>query len=291
MNNLTFEVALSFADSDAWLANDIKIMLRNFGISSYLSIANPDSAAGNLNEKLKRIYINSSLNVMIYSKEYASKNQDSIVYFEKNILANRHKKENEDTSLFILKIDDHKMDCRFSLLTCHLLTKCGVTGATTMIVDRLITQWKNNNNKIFRGDFTPCHPVGIETFRGSSQPCEFQISTNIFNTRRWEELGDLLVDLKKSAFLDKKNGLSVYLIPSGCVPSYLSHSTLLRTRPELLKIKQELIKKFYAEYNGKKLRGLLFYIRKNDIDYPHVYSEELDRFFIKNYNSIQLQNL
>lgn len=283
-----FDIAFSFASEDAWIAKDIKLILEHLGVNSYFSETLPDKANGKLHAELRKIYELSLLNVMILSEAYASKPKYSVVELEKKVLFGRHITNRDEKSLFILNIDNSSIPQKFNSVTFHPIAKCGINGAATMLKDRLIQKWHSS----FRttAEAIACHPVGAEAIRGALYPCEFVISTK-FETdplRRWQNVGDILVNHCGGPSL-RNEYLSVYLIPSGRVPPYLAHSTLLKTSPEALRVKKALVKEFMQNHGEKRFRGDLFYIKKDGVEYPHVYCAELDAFFIQNHGKLKLE--
>lgn len=235
-----------------------------------------------------KIYKESFINVMVLSERYASKPKDSVVALEKKTLFGRHVTKGDEKSLFILNINNAPIPDNFEDVTFHAISNCGITGAVDMIVERLIEKWHSASARTNKQP--PCHPQGIETHRGALQPCEFEIISRFKDDElhRWGKLGDVLVDIEVGMTL--RNGLhAVYLIPSGRGPAYLGHSTLLKLRPELLRLKKALAKEFSKKYHRQKLRGDLFYIEKDGQELPHVYCSEFDSFLIENHAHFPLK--
>ena len=120
-----------------------------------------------------------------------------------------------------------------------------------------------------------CHPRGTERDRGPLQPCHFTIKDNYYSDPcgRWRDLGDIEVKVLGANFPES---LHIYLIPSGKATPLLGHSDILHRYPGLLNHKRMVSREFIEERMGRQLEGFWFYLLKNGIEYPTVYSNEYD---------------
>lgn len=277
--DVKFDVAISFSSDDSWIGKDLAALLNQIGLNTYFSPSSPDLAGGFFRQKLANIYNHSTVNLLIYSESYASKPKDSIVYMEKSILWDRHIGRSEHESLFILGAGNLKCPDEFSMCLFHRINDIGLLKARDCIVDRIVTSYKAEYTETT--NYT--HPKGKEVNRGAIRPCKFRLSRNYKQDklRRWASIADVLVVPLSS---DVPKELKTYLIPSGDVPPFLCHTAMLRTNPQFLARKSELSEMFVLKYLKEDLHGGLFYIKYGDMEYPHIYCKEYDKFLFENYS-------
>lgn len=276
---MSYDVAISFASEDQWIANDLYTLLTNQGVSVYFSDRLPDVTARFLRKELFSIYRQSTLNVLLWSSSYATKRKDSPIHMEKNVLFDRHIGGNEHSSLLIVNVDSYEAPNEFSFCPAHPLKDFGISGIKEFVIDRLIASWR------FKDEFgiTYNHPPTKNRSK-QMEPFTFKINTGFESKTRWKTLGDIeVVSADKIKRIDK---LKIFLIPSGSknVPIFLSHSTFLKSREDLLLTKQKTGLEFARQNAEKQLLGVLFYIDK-DISYPHVYCHDYDKFLSANWKN------
>ncbi len=277
-SNRGFDVAFSFSAEDAWIGKDMASILRESGLKTYFSKDNQDFTGGFLRKELMDVYKNSSINVMLLSMSYMSKPKDSVVAMERNIIWQRHIGKNEHSTLFVILIDDVAIPEDFELCLAHNIKDIGILKSRDFIINRLIDCFKAQLP--VKGYYA--HPQGCEIERGKFQPCKFRLSSNFRQDplERWKSLSDMMV---VPINIEVQKELKTYLIPSGAVPPFLSHSTLLKTDTNCLALKLGLSLQFFKNYAKDDLDGVLFYIRRDGMEYPHVYCYEYDRFLCENY--------
>lgn len=263
-----FDIAISFASADRWLSVDMHRLFTQAGIRSYCSAEQADTTSGLLRRNLYDIYESSLMNFMIYSKEYESRQSDSIAKMERQVLFDRHVGRGESESLFVLLTDaDPPSDFRMCLA--HRLHDIGVTGALSFVFARLKRLKKVPAPQ--GGNYA--HPPKSEKSRGPMSPCEFTIDPNFRQQRRWKELGDILIQTVPPA----PAGLKTFLIPSAqCIP-FLGHSVAIKRDPKLLAAKQEGGNAFYVRHRNALLRGVTFALRNGAIEYPTAYCLSYDQ--------------
>jgi hypothetical protein len=263
----TFDVAISFASDDRWLAMDMNKLFTQAGISSYCSAHQADEANGLLRRNLYDIYDSSLLNFLIHSKAYDEKVDGSIVKLERQVLFERHVGRGDSSSLFVL-LTDAKLPNDFKMCLAHRLNDIGVTGSLSFVFQRLKQLKKVPDEQ--GGNYS--HPAKSEKSRGSMSPCEFKIDPNFRQHRRWKELGDILIETMPPA----PKGLKTFLIPSAqCIP-FLGHSTAIKRDSKLLATKQNGGNSFYNLYRDETMRGVAFSMRNGAIEYPTAYCLKYD---------------
>jgi len=284
MTNLKkINVAFSFSDDNAWIGKDLTSLLEEVGLSTYYSADNPDFTGGFLRKELMKVYENSSINVMLWSSSYMSKPKDSIVAMEENILWQRHVGKSEHKTLFILEVDNAPIPKHFEICLTHNINDIGILKSRDYIINRLIECYKATFPE--KGQYS--HPTGRDIERGKVHPCKFRLSSNYKQDKlgRWKALADVEV-VPFNTNIPKE--LKTFMIPSGSVPPFLSHSTLLKTDTNCLAIKSILTSKFVKAHKRDDLQGVLFYISREGMEYPHVYCYEYDKFLCENYNEVWL---
>ncbi|RCK73033.1 MAG: hypothetical protein ANABAC_1178 [Anaerolineae bacterium] len=279
MKQERFDVAFSYSSKDKWIANDLYYLLSEVGLSVYFSQELPDFTHGGfLRQELAKIYNNSILNVIFWSKSYDEQERDSIIMLERNILWNRHIGNNELSTLYLLILDDSVPDKDFSLCVYHNIRDVGLIKTRIFILSRLRECWKSPRSSSREYH----HPPGTEKQRGNLTPCKFIIDKNYKNDslHRWEVLGDVEVKV-----LNRKvnNFFHVYLIPGWKPPIFLSNSLILKSDKESLQIKKRATDMFIRTNHGAELSGVLFDIDKDGIRLPHVYCSDYDEFLSDNW--------
>lgn len=262
-----FDVAISFASDDRWLAMDMNNLFTQAGISSYCSAHLADEASGLLRKNLYDIYDGSLLNFMIHSKAYEEKVGDSIVKMERQVLFDRHVGRGESESLFVL-LTDAKLPSDFEMCLAHRLSDIGVTGSLSFVFQRLKHLKKVPDQQ--GGNYS--HPAKSEKSRGSMSQCEFKIDPNFRQHRRWKELGDILIETIPPG----PKGLKTILIPSAQCIAFLGHSTAIKRDSKLLAIRQDGGNSFYNLNRDETLRGVTFAMRNGAIEYPTAYCLKYD---------------
>ena len=270
--NICFDVALSYSDTDVWVAKDLHDLIFQYGFSVYCADRQPDYARGALRKKLFGIYGNSRVNVIIWSQSYARKPEDSIVAMEKDCIWERHVGHRDRDSLFILALDDTPLDGNLKGVLSHKLHEIGLVGARDIIILRL----KELSPYITESGIL-CHPLTTEKDRGQLHPCSFFIKPDYKNDRlgRWRKLADIEVEVVGENF---PPNFQVYLIPSGSATPLLRHSHILKTDPSLLERKRSASIKFAEEWMERELKGTWFIMKMGELDVPTVYSLEYDKF-------------
>lgn len=264
----SFDVAISFTARDRWLAVDMHKLFTQSGIRSYCSAEQADEASGLLRRNLYDIYDTSLLNFMIYSEEYESKRNDSIVRMERQVIFDRHVGRGDSESLFVLLTDTEPPN-DFKMCLAHRLHDIGITGSLSFVFSRLKHLKKVPDPQ--GGNYS--HPAKSEQSRGPMRPCEFTIDPNFRQERRWQKLGDILVQTIPPA----PNGLKTFLIPSAHCISFLGHSTAIKHDRKLLIAKQEGGNAFYNLNRNGTLRGVVFSLKNGAIEYPTTYCLSYDK--------------
>ena len=272
-----FDVAISYFSSECWIAKDIYTLLTRHGITCYCASIQRDAANGFLRKELFDIYNNSLLNVMIYSKGYNAVRDDSIVKMERNILFDRTIGRGDGKSLFILLTDSESIPNDLQMCLSHHLHTIGITGIEADIFNRvkLLKRAPINKNANYK------HPPATNNQRGNMTTCSLQINPNFKNEKRWKKLGDILVDADPPPAVGKK----VFLIPSGSVFTFLSHTISLRHDENLLEAKQKYSLDFYSLNRGTSLKGVIFNMKTGDVDYPTAYCNLYDNHLNDSWNS------
>jgi hypothetical protein len=275
---MVFDIAFSFSSDDSWIVNDLSKLLCGGGLKVYSSNDSPDFAGGFLRRNLMGIYKGSTVNVIFWSKSYKEKSKESIVNLERNILWERHVGRSEYESLFIVKLDDTAIPEDYSNCLIHNLRDIGLLKAKEFIVNRLIDCYKVPDAACR----SIMHPNNVDGQRGRMLPCKFRLSSNYRQDglNRWNNLGDVLIVPFDS---NVPSTLKTFLIPSAATPPFLSHSTLVKTEKRALSIKQRTSDAFVKANIQRDLNGVLFYIEKNGMEYPHAYCTEYDNYLSENW--------
>jgi hypothetical protein len=276
----TYDVALSFSADDAWMATDIATLLKRYGFSAYCSKSLPDRAGGQLRKKLRDIYRNSGVNVLLWTPSYAAKARDSVVFMERQLLWDRHIGKSDFDTLLIASCGMPDVPDDYDECLTHSVESNGLVGIADFCIDRLISL----RSSYEVGSITMSHPKGSEIQRGQILPCKIRVneSYQTDSLGRWKKLGDLEVSVSGMNDSYLKN----YLIPSGSAPSYLSHSTLLKHRTDCLKIKKTAGSAFAEKFGNVELDAVRFFIELNGMKFPHVYCPEYDAFLNSNMGAV-----
>jgi hypothetical protein len=265
----TFDVAISVAAEEAWMAGDIRSLLTEAGYRTYFYGDYADVAHGYLRQSLHTIYSQSAVNVLLWSRHYREKLDDpkSVICQEFYCLVERHLSQNTADALLILCVDQEPMTDLFGEVLFHDLRCHGLVKVRDFTIQRI----KNQRLKI-EGFL---HPEGLQGVRSQCVPCRFRIADNYSEDRlgRWRELGDIAIE-----FIDFNAGPNIvpYLIPSGAVPVFLRHSVHIRNDPTSLKIKQTVGRTFAAARQGQELIGVRFMHDNKGMEFPHTYCADYD---------------
>jgi len=227
--NDKFDIAISYASQDEWLALDLYDLLTPYGISVFCFTRMPDETKGFLRERLVDIYTTSCVNILIWSESYSKASPDSFPSLERRFIVHRHVNKGDSQSLFPISIDQTPLDRSLEIALTHQLQKYGVLGLERIVVERLRRLRKRPTD-----DGIVFHPFPTDKYRGELRPCHFQINPKFQNDplKRWSRLGDILMK-----FPNDKGTNYVYLIPSGLSTVYLRHTARFRTQPEYLEAK------------------------------------------------------
>jgi hypothetical protein len=99
---LRFDVAISCTEEDSWIARDLHNLVRRSGFSVYCYLEQPDVIRGFMRPKLRDIYSDSSLNVLLWSHSYGTRPRGSIPAMERRAIAARHVDRGDADSLLII---------------------------------------------------------------------------------------------------------------------------------------------------------------------------------------------
>ncbi len=67
------------------------------------------------------------------------------------------------------------------------------------------------------------------------------------------------------------------------VPPFLSHSTILKTNTDRLSLQSDLSAKLVKSFAREDLQGVLFYISRSGMEYPHMYCYEYDKYICETF--------
>jgi hypothetical protein len=271
----SFEIAVSYAVGDEWIARDLHDLLVSSGISVFSYARHPDATGGFLRDNLTRIYEESSLNVLLWSREYAeaSNSAASFPAMERRVMVHRHVHKGEAESLLIVAVDAEPIPRDLEIALIHNIRKAGLLGLEELARERL--------RKLGRRPTpfgTVCHPPPTEKYRGTLHACDFAVSREYGSDtlRRWFKLGDVLVD-----FPNNYGTKHVYLIPSGLSDVMVRHTQRFLTDPLLIEAKRRVTARFIADVGDRPLSGFWFLSRSpraSEVDVVTVYSGEYDRY-------------
>lgn len=277
--NLKFDVALSYSTEDMWVARDIHDLLSEYGFRVYCFDKQPDEAHGFLRSRLIDIYADSCLNILFWSKSYASKASESFVAMERRAIVHRHVELGKAETLAVLLMDDTPFERDLTTILGHPLQKIGLLGFQNSIVERLKGLYSQKSEY---GNIE--HPPETESIRGQMFPCIFTIDA-FFDTdyyKRWAKYADVLVKLKKDAFQVgdplPPDTHRVYLIPSGLASPLLRNTKLLTRDPSLVVLKRKATEDFIDNHESIELSGFWFRQRIGDAEVAAVYCPAYDAF-------------
>lgn len=278
---MNFQIAISYASGDGWLARDLHDLLVPYGYSVYCYDKMPDEARGVLRENLRQIYANSWLNILFWSDEYSRKSLDSFPAMERRFIAHRHVNTGDTQTLLFVRTDASPIPSDFEILLAHRIDQIGLLGLERLAIERLrsLSRRPTAQGVVF-------HPAPTNTYRSMPEPCRFKVdpgyATDPLN--RWKQLADVLVD-----FPHNQGTRYVYLIPSGLCTAHLRHTDRLRTDPRYLDAKRAATEAWIATVMGKELAGFSFVERKRKspekeiltlycADYDRYLNDHVDRF-------------
>jgi hypothetical protein len=286
MTNDPFDVAISFDDGDKWFAEDIHEVMTAYGLSVYCYTKMIDAAGGRLRENLKRVYDESRINVIVWSKAYADSIEPKMCAMERRFLLDRHVMLNDSKGLIIANIDGHPVDRDMLSLSHYNLRDVGVTGFEKLLHGRVGALRSGR-----QADHSVHHPIGMERYRSPIQPCTFSISPSVKSDGlgRWQSLGDILVD-----FPNEYRTRHVYLIPSGACQVNMRHPDQLRNKAMFLDTKRDIGEAFCVENMGQDISGYWFsYTPLNsEREVVAIYSKAYDQFLNERFeNALAKRNL
>lgn len=277
MNN-SFEIAISYASQEAWLAKDLYELLTPYGFSVYCFNRMPDESRGFLRERLRDIYTNSGVNILIWSAAYSKAASDSFPAMERRFIVHRHVSKGEAESLFTICVDATALEIDLDITLVHKLQDLGVLGLEHLIVERMraLQRRPTNHGVVF-------HPPPTDKYRGELKPCQFKLASTFQRDplKRWQKLGDIL-----TIFPNDKGTKFVYLIPSGLCTVFLRHTVRFRTQPDYLEAKRLASVAFTEAVGSRDLSGFCFI--SSNLNAPEreivtLYCPEYDRYLNENF--------
>jgi len=132
-----FDIAISYASEEAWLAKDLYDLLTPYGLSVYCFDRMPDESRGFLRERLSDIYTTSGLNILIWSESYSKAAQDSFPAMERRFIIYGHVHKGEAASLLPICVDSTVLGTDLDITLVHDLKKSGVVGLEQLVIERL----------------------------------------------------------------------------------------------------------------------------------------------------------
>jgi hypothetical protein len=280
MHQVEHQIALSYAAQDGWIAKDIHELLCAYSLSIYCYDRMPDEARGLLRDRLRSIYSQSWLNVMLWSASYAAQPIDAFVSMERRFLAHRHANKGDSEGLIILRVDNTPLPPDLEMLLAHDIRVHGVLACERLIMGRLSDLSKRPTDHGI-----VCHPPNTFGIRSPDiKSCTFTIKPRFRADplERWDSLGDVWVD-----FPNTEGTTYVYLIPSGLCTVHLRHSVRLRTDPRALEVKRAVTEAFAQKVGSRTLEGFWFRERKAEREIVAVYCSEYDRFLNENFDDFR----
>ena len=219
-----------FTCVDAWIARDLHNILADHTFSVYCYEYHANYAHGLLRKELRNIYLDSEINVVLWSATYRDQPTDSIVAMERRCISHRHVEKDDAKALAILLIDETRLERDLEEILGHSLSMVGVFGFARFLIEKLSVARSKRQQA-----YDVFHPDRTETVRGRLLPCTFQInrSYEFDPLRRWETFADVLVNCPTTLGTPY-----VYLIPSGGCSPLLRHSVFLKNDAELLEKKR-----------------------------------------------------
>ncbi len=275
---LRFDIAISYASQEAWLAKDLYDLLTPYGLLVYCYDRMPDEARGFLRERLRDIYATSGLNILIWSESYSNAAPDSFSAMERRFLVHRHVNKGESESLLPIRVDETAHDRDLDITLVHNIRELGVVGLEHLVVERMrsLRRRPTEHGIVF-------HPPPTDRYRGELRPCRFDLDPHFQRDplKRWEKLGDML-----TKFPNNKGTRYVYLIPSGLCTVFLRHTARFRTQPNYVEAKRLASIAFAAGAGNRELSGFWFVSSSPNASEREVvtlYCPEYDRYLNENF--------
>ena len=281
MNRINYDIAFSCTNCEhIWMVSDLYALLSDLSYNIYFYKDKPDSVRHEA--EIQKVYNNSIINVLFLCGHYIENlksHSNNLLQQEYNVLINRHNNEKNKNRLIILELEP-SLECNDWKMIRHNIWEIGIFRSKTIIINRH-TEYLTFNVD----NYSYKHPNIPDYIRSTMKPCKFRISRNFKNDRlrRWKRLGDINVEVITGGTFSST--LKVYLIPSGSVPPYISHSHILKTEKNALITKQRLGEKFAEKFRDEILTGVIFDINFRGFKYPHIYSEMYDEFLMQNWIS------
>jgi hypothetical protein len=177
---IKFDVAISFNSSENWLGNDLYKLLTKDGLSVYNYHFHPNYVKEKFREDLINIYVQSKINILIYSTSYITKSRDkekyNPIYHEFKAIWERHVEQCSYKDLFVIIYDDASItqkllntDIRF-----YKLFEEGILNLHTYLQEKLYDLWSYVGDELFKYN----HPKGEQFRRRGQYPCKFTITPN-----------------------------------------------------------------------------------------------------------------
>jgi hypothetical protein len=263
-DDLQFDVAFSnTGKEDGWVARDLYNLIARRGLSVYCSChKSSPRAAGILPARLRDIYRDSRLNLLLWSRAYESAARDASSFpaMELSCIVERHISKGDARSLFLLVLDDTPPTHGLERLLRFDIRENGLLGTAPLVLEHigeLSSAWPTD------------HPPGTGAERGQQHDCEFAVCRNYQDDPlgRWDTLADVLVRVQPRNPLGTP---AVYLIPSGACSARLRHSVMLRSDPALLERKRAATEDFVRRNAGSSIRGVWFAMRVGGVDGAEV---------------------
>ena len=273
IDDLRFDVALSYCSDHSWIARDIYTLVSQKGFSVYCYDYDVDRAGGFIRDNLNMIYNDAKLNVMLWSKAYKDSERDSFIGQERHIIIDRHIHRGDDRSLIIVRVDDTPLTRDIDKILAVDIKKQTLIGVSNSVINRLKSIYS-----IIEFDADSYHPISTRSDRGSLHACTFTINNNYKCDphNRWIRLADVLVNFPNSS--GTKN---VYLIPSGRANPLIRHSAILKSDKKFREYKRKATELFINQHLNETIDGLWFMMRLGDFEAVTIYSEEYDQFLNK----------
>jgi hypothetical protein len=275
-----FDLAISYASEDRWLARDLYDLLTPYGLSIYCFDRMPDEARGFLRERLQKIYTESGANILLWSAAYSNADRDSLPGMERRFIVHRHIHKGDAESFIAVAVDRTPLgqDLEFALV--HSLQEVGVVGLEHITVQRLqaLKRRPTHQGVVF-------HPAPTDKYRGDLQACSFRIDPGYQVDRlgRWETLADIL-----TVFPNKEGTKFVYLIPSGLCTVFLRHTARFRIQPGYLEAKRLASIDFAKTVGNRDLSGFWFLAaspKASEVKNVTLYCSEYDTYLNDHFES------
>ena len=273
-----FDIALSYSSNDSWIAKDLHDLLAAYGFKVYCYDRQPDESRGFLRESLRDIYLNSQLNILLWSSSHASAATDSFPAMERRFLAHRHINKGEAETLIPIDVDGHPLAHDLEIATVQPLRQHGILGMEQLVIDRMrhLRKRPTNNGLVF-------HPPPTDKYRSELNACEFSLHPKYQTNplKRWQKLGDVWV-----RFPNPHGTQHVFMIPSGLCTVFLRHTARMRMRPEWIEAKRRTSIDFADSVGDRKLRGFWFFNRSASAperEVVTIYCSDYDRYLNENF--------